>query len=141
MVMDVPAHDDPRVQITIPVPVKGRKQPLLLKVPRFDFIDEDTYDAIVTGIDAIDKTLPQRKATRLVVLAYLKPCVPAKDYAVCETLMVGQLNAILQNWNDASNITLGEYLASAASLTGNTEAPSDTTSSPEGTVASISGAA
>lgn len=141
--MDVPAPDDPRIMVTIPVPVKGQRKPLVLTVPRFDFLDEPTYDAITAELDAIaERTdLVVRKATRLINLAYLKPCIPERQYEVCETLPVGQLNAIMAIWSDASQVSLGEYLASANSSTGNTGAPSSTTSSPVDTPDATSDAA
>jgi hypothetical protein len=131
-VFDIPAVDDPRVMVSIPVPIKGRKTPLVLKVPRFDFIDEAQHDAIQAGIEGIDESLIIRKKQRLVTLAMLKPFLSAADYKVCDGLVVGQLNLIQANWSQQSAISLGESLASAGSSTENTEAHSPSTSTPEG---------
>jgi hypothetical protein len=135
-VFDIPAVDDPRIMVTIPVPVKGRKTPLVLRLPRFDFIDEDQHDAMNSAaaevVQANADAVP-RKQQWLVHLAWLKPHVPPKDYAVCETLTVGQLSAVVGVWAERSSIPLGEFLASADSSTGNTEAQSSTTSTtPDG---------
>ncbi len=129
--MDVPAADDPRIQVHIPVPVKGRKTPMVLRVPRFDFIDEPTYDECIAAIEAIEKEhadLVPRKRQRLIHLVWLKAFVPPKDYEVCETLALGQLDAIMLEWSNRSSIPLGELLASGTSSTANTEAPSSMTS-------------
>jgi hypothetical protein len=137
---DIPAQDDPRIQITISVPIKGRK-PLTLKVPRYDFITEDIYDAMDTDITAIDEKLAPRKQIRLARLAMLKPFLSPAEYKACETLTVGQLDAVVEKWATESNIPLGEYLASVTSSETSTEAPSNTTSSSEDSPAETSDAA
>jgi hypothetical protein len=128
-VFDVPALDDPRIMVSIPVPVKGRKTPLVLKVPRFDFIDEAQYDAIEEATKGIGTET--RKQMRLSALALLKPFLSAADYKACETLSVGQLNVIQAVWGEQSSTSLGELLASGDSSAENTEAQSSTTSTPE----------
>jgi hypothetical protein len=133
-VFDIPAVDDPRIMVTIPVPVKGRKTPLVLRLPRFDFLDEDQHDAMSAATEKVAEEsadLPARKQQRLFDLAMLKPHVAAKDWPAVEALPVGPLNAIVGVWAEQSNIPLGEFLASADSSTENTEAPSSTTSTPE----------
>lgn len=136
----IPAPGDPRLLVTIVVAVKGRRSPLTLKIPRSDFIDESVVDEIDATIEKIveDQALSFRKKQRAISLAKLEPLVPEKDYAVCETLALGQLDAIIAAWGEKSAITLGEFLASADSSTENTEAPSSTTSTsadtPEGTL-------
>jgi hypothetical protein len=134
-VFDIPAVDDPRIMVTIPVPVKGRKTPLVLRLPRFDFIDEDQHDAMSAATEKVAEESADAapEAAAAVHLAMLKPHVPPKDYAVCETLTVGQLSAVVGVWAERSSIPLGEFLASADSSTGNTEAQSSTTSTtPDG---------
>jgi hypothetical protein len=80
-VFDIPAVDDPRILVPIPVPVKGRKTPLVLRLPRFDFIDEDQHDAMNSAaaevVQANADAVP-RKQQWLVHLAWLKPHVPPK---------------------------------------------------------------
>ena len=130
--LDIPAADDPRVTVTMNVALKGGKT-LILSVPRFDFIDEPTHKDMSVELEKIDadETLSARERVRASTLVMLKPFVAARDYKQCESLVVGQLNVIRDHWIAQSNITLGELLASAASSTANTEAPSNTTSTPE----------
>lgn len=45
--------DDPKTKIPFTVPVKGRK-PATVHVPRFDYIDEDTFDAIMADLEKLD---------------------------------------------------------------------------------------
>lgn len=45
--------DDERTKIPFTVPVKG-KRPQTVKIPRFDFIDEDTFDALTGDLEALD---------------------------------------------------------------------------------------
>jgi len=45
--------DDERTKIPFTVPVKGRK-PVTVLVPRFDYIDEDTFDAIMSDLEKLD---------------------------------------------------------------------------------------
>jgi hypothetical protein len=131
--LDIPASDDPRITITIPVPLKGGKV-LVLAVPRFDFIEEPDYDTMTAELDKLEDTdLSERKRARLATLVMLKPFVPARDHKLCESLVMGQLTAIREHWIAQSNIPLGEFLASAESLmTTMSEAPSNTTSTLEG---------
>jgi hypothetical protein len=133
-VFDIPAVDDPRILVSIPVPVKGRKTPLVIRVPRFDFIGEDQHDILENVGAEIAEANPGmgiRKLQRLTDLAALKLFLPAKDYTTCEGLTSGQLQAVMIAWAEGSTIPLGELLASAESSTGNTEAHSSTTSTHE----------
>lgn len=141
--MEVPALNDPRLLVPIPVPLKGRK-PITLKLPRFDFIDEDQHDAIEAAAKAADdanKELPLRKRQRLADLALLKPFVSEKDYQACESLTSGQLQVLIKIWATGSQVALGELLASEVSSTENTGAQSPSTSIAEGGPERISGAA
>lgn len=45
--------DDPKTKIPFTIPVKGRK-PVTVNVPRFDYIDEDTFDAIMSDLEVLD---------------------------------------------------------------------------------------
>jgi hypothetical protein len=45
--------DDERTKIPFTIPVKGRK-PVTVKIPRFDYIDEDTFDAIMSDLERLD---------------------------------------------------------------------------------------
>lgn len=45
--------DDEKTKIPFTVPVKGRK-PATILIPRFDYIDEDTFDAIMSDLERMD---------------------------------------------------------------------------------------
>ena len=141
--MDIPAPDDPRILVSIPVPLKGGKV-LALKVPRFDYIDEAQHEAMTVELDKLDKDtdLTARQRARRATLVMLKPFTSAADFKHCEAMVLGQLTAIRDVWFEQSNIGLGEYLASAPSLTtGISEAPPNTTSTSEDGDAATLGAA
>lgn len=45
--------NDPKTMIPFTIPVKGRK-PATVQVPRFDYIDEDTFDQIMDDLEKLD---------------------------------------------------------------------------------------
>lgn len=45
--------DDERTKIPFAIPVKGRK-PVTVMIPRFDYIPEDQFDAIMTDLEKMD---------------------------------------------------------------------------------------
>ena len=49
----LPGFDDERTQIPFTIPVKGRK-PVTVRIPRFDYIDEPTFDAIMADLEVMD---------------------------------------------------------------------------------------
>jgi hypothetical protein len=49
----LPGFDDERTKIPFTIPVKGRK-PVTVNVPRFDYIPEDTFDALMQDLEALD---------------------------------------------------------------------------------------
>jgi hypothetical protein len=49
----LPGFDDERTQIPFTVPVKGRK-PVTVKIPRFDYIPEETFDALMADLESLD---------------------------------------------------------------------------------------
>lgn len=51
--VSLPGFDDDRVMIPFTVPIKGRK-PATVKVPRFDYIDEETFDALMADLERLD---------------------------------------------------------------------------------------
>jgi hypothetical protein len=127
--IQIVAADDDRISIPFNIPLKGRR-PLVLKLPRFDFIPEDEFDQLTDSIEALDKEdLPLRKYSRALALTMLKRFVSDKDYKVLETLATGQLDQILNGWREHSQVSLGESEASDNSSTESTEAQSATTSS------------
>lgn len=51
---EIPSIDDPRIFIDIgPIPTK-EGTPLNLRVPRFDFLEPDTHDALMSDVEALD---------------------------------------------------------------------------------------
>lgn len=182
----IPGIDDDRIFITIgPISVKGG-EPLTLRIPRLDFLDPDTYDALMDDLEALDveaqviavandlsetpvgtavfwepllkparakltelgvvvkriapnglsrdeitcptdevlaaldpysglPVLSLPKRARTVVLAMLKHVLTEDELAVCSKLAIGQLNAIRDEWQQKSQVSLGEFLASASS--------------------------
>lgn len=49
----LPGFDDERINIPFTVPVKGRK-PVTVNIPRFDYIPEDTFDALMADLEKLD---------------------------------------------------------------------------------------
>jgi len=49
----LPGFDDERTKIPFQIPVKGRK-PVTVHIPRFDYIDEDTFDALMADLEKLD---------------------------------------------------------------------------------------
>lgn len=45
--------DDERAQISFTVPIKGRR-PATVKIPRFDYIPEDVFDAMMADLESLD---------------------------------------------------------------------------------------
>lgn len=45
--------DDERTKIPFTIPVKGRK-PATVLIPRFDYIDEETFDALMADLERLD---------------------------------------------------------------------------------------
>jgi hypothetical protein len=208
--VDIPGMDDERVRITITVPVKGRK-PLVLKIPRHDFLDTETQDAMSASVEALDveseliavaadldetpvgeksvwvplmkgtrrrleelgvkvvrvvidgkkqdevtaptvevlqnlrpysdlPPVPLNKRVRNARLAMLKHVMSPAQFEALSTAADGQINQVFTQWQEESNISLGEFLASGSSSR-STEAPSTPTSStaatPDGTSAAV----
>lgn len=49
----LPGFDDERTLIPFTIPIKGRK-PATVKIPRFDYIPEDTFDALMADLERLD---------------------------------------------------------------------------------------
>lgn len=128
--IDIVGADDPRIVIEFTIPIKSGK-PLQLKLPRFDFIDEDELDAIQAEIENIDGDLPPHKAQRQAYLIQIKPFCTETQFSSVEKLKLGQLTQIMDTWTKRSAISLGEYLASDDSSTESTGRRSGQTSSDE----------
>jgi len=131
--IEIVGVDDDRTRIPFTIPVKGRK-PLQISLPRFDYLDEDTFDALTVDLAELNTNtdLPERKRGRLIALAMLKHVVTEHQFAVLETLATGMLDQVLEGWRTHSLVSLGESPASENSSTENTGAPSKPTSSTVG---------
>lgn len=46
-------YDDTRTKIPFTIPVKGRK-PATVMIPRFDYIEEDVFDALMDDLEKLD---------------------------------------------------------------------------------------
>lgn len=184
--MNIPGIGDDRIMIAIgPISVKDG-DPVTLRVPRFDFLDPETHDALIADLETLDveaqmiavandlaetpvgtpvfwepllkptrakltglgvkvkrvnagqvardeiiaptekvlKTLTPysdqpvlglQKRGRSVVLSMLKHVLPDDQLEVCGKLALGQLNAIRDEWQTRSAVSLGEFLASESS--------------------------
>jgi hypothetical protein len=143
MAAPILATDDPRINVTITVPIKGGKT-LNLALPRFDYLEEPVLAAMDVELEKIraDEVLNDRQKSRARVLAMLKPILAARVYKQCEDLPLGPLAAISEVWSEQSSMSLGEFLASAeSSPTKSSEAPPNTTSTPADTTDATSDAA
>jgi hypothetical protein len=49
----LPGFDDERTKIPFTIPVKGRK-PATVHIPRFDYIPEDVFDALMADLEKLD---------------------------------------------------------------------------------------
>lgn len=127
--IDIVGADDPRIIIEFTIPITGSKLPLQLRLPRFDFIDEDELDNIQDSIEKIDPELAPHKAQRQAYLLQIKPFCDDSQFALVEKLKLGQLTQIMDTWTKKSAISLGEFLASDDSSTENTGRRSGRTSS------------
>lgn len=137
--MHIVSDDDPRIQITFTIPVKG-SDPIEVSFPRFDFIDEDELDEITDAIDKIDPDLAAHRAQRQAYLIQMKPFCTDDQYAVVEKLKLGQLTQMMNTWTAKSAVSLGEFLASDDSSTENTGRQSKRTSSSKAGAAETSAA-
>lgn len=120
---DIPDDDDPRISIELRI--KG----IAVTVPRFDFIDEDTLDAIQAEIDAVDSELSPHRQQRMVMLANFRPFCTDEEMAVLEGAKLGQLTFMMTTWTENSAMPLGEFVLSADSSTESTGRRSGRTSS------------
>lgn len=183
---EIPGVGDDRVQISIgPIHVKDHDD-VTLKVPRFDFLDPETHDALMADLEKLDveaqviavandlaetpvgtavfwepllkparkkleeagvvvkriapnglnrdeitaataavlkklkpysdqEVLPLHKRSREVVLSMLKHVATPEEIELCSKMAIGQLNAIREEWQQKSSVSLGEFLASASS--------------------------
>lgn len=120
-------------------PIKGR-DPVILVLPRYNYMSFDQLKELMklgAEIDAReltdDYTVMDRG--RDAILAQLQPFVDAETLTVLAGLTLGELTEINDEWTRASNVPLGESLASAGSSK-NMQRPSNTTSSPKRPAAS-----
>ena len=102
-------------------PIRGRK-PVVLELPRFQFIDPETQGELA-AIE-VDEKLTDLDRIRLM----LKPFVTDQVYHLLEQRPIGELEQVFKYWQEQSAIPLGEYLASNGSSK-STRRPSNSTSS------------
>lgn len=79
-----------------------------------------------------EEALEEMAVIRSAALARFKPAVTKEQFTVLQKCTTGELKLAATEWEEKSGIPLGELLASSTSSTESTEAPSNTTSSPEG---------
>jgi|GEM_PF-2114104 hypothetical protein len=46
--------DDARTKLPVQVPVRGKTKPVTVKLPRFDYIPEETFDALMADLERLD---------------------------------------------------------------------------------------
>jgi hypothetical protein len=46
--------DDDRTKLPVQVPVRGKTKPVTVKLPRFDYIPEATFDALMADLERLD---------------------------------------------------------------------------------------
>lgn len=132
--IDLCAPSDPRAQLALTFHPKAPSKPFTITIPRFDFMDEDTFDEMQAALQALPKTdtdgnlLTVRKNGRAIALTMLKAVVPKAKHAALEKCTSGELDQALAAWTKHSQLSLGELLASADS-SGSTGRPSEQTSS------------
>jgi len=120
--------DDERIHIPFHIP-NGRGRPLLLKIPRLDFLTEDQFDGMSEALETLngDAKLSERKKGRAVALAMLRQVTTDPQYAALEKLATGQLDQLLNEWTKRSAVSLGESGSSDESSMSTAE-PSTATS-------------
>jgi len=118
----VVALTDERIHIPFHVP-NGRGKPMLLKLPRFDFLTEDQFDEMTAALEEIDKDdkLSIRKRSRKIALAMLCIVTTDQQYQALEKLATGQLDQIVEGWRKHSAVSLGESGGSDDSSTSTAE--------------------
>jgi hypothetical protein len=121
--------DDERIHIPFNVP-NGNGEPMLIKLPRFDFLTEEQFDEMTAELEEIDKDteLAGRKRGRKIALTMLRHVTTDAQYEALGKLAMGQLDQIVEEWRNRSQISLGESDSSATSSASTAE-PSTATSS------------
>jgi hypothetical protein len=46
--------DDERTKLPVQVPVRGKAKPAIVKLPRFDYIEESVFDALMADLEKLD---------------------------------------------------------------------------------------
>lgn len=89
------------------ISVEGRNR------DKFTVPSQKVLDALEPYSSQEVQSLPKRN--RAVALTVLKHILTPAELEKCSQLAIGQLNAIRDEWQKQSNITLGEFLASESS--------------------------
>lgn len=111
----IPAHD-PRVMVTIEVPIEGRKKPALFTAKRWEFqpeqLIEDFQEHIATTVDPETGKLREgRKADELLIDWWLDH-LDLADADELKKLTIGERNQLWEIWRAESKLDLGESEAS-----------------------------
>lgn len=134
-VITLPAWDDERIFISVEVPRKTGTV-LTVKLPRMEFVSEQTSRQITAAIDKIaEESITANVRVKRQGLAMVKPFVTATELKAFEQLTPGHFTYLLEQWQKNSGVSLGELPASESSST-SIRGQSNTTSS---SVAGIGG--
>lgn len=111
----IPAHD-PRVMVTIEVPVEGRKKPLVFTAKRWEFQPEqlidDFQEHLSSAIDPETGVLREdRKADEMLIDWWLDN-LDLADADELKKLTIGEREQLWNIWRAESEIDLGESEAS-----------------------------
>jgi len=97
----------------------GGREPVVLTLPRFDFMPRSAFKAMMATIDAItkdgDETKSEHDRSYEVILATLKPFITDQVHDLIADMPMGVLEQISTDWNAGSSIPLGELRGSTSS--------------------------
>lgn len=127
-VITLPAWDDERIFISVEVP-RNTGTVLTVKLPRMEFVSEQTSRQITAAIDKIaEESITANVRVKRQGLAMVKPFVTATELKAFEQLTPGHFTYLLEQWQKNSGVSLGELPASESSST-SIRGQSNTTSS------------
>lgn len=114
----IPAHD-PRVMVTIDVPVEGRKTPIQFIARRWEFqpgnLVEEYQDYLKSAVDPETGAIAEgRSADEMLIDWWIEhlPTIPDKDREALLALTAGERDQLWTIWREASKVDLGESEAS-----------------------------
>lgn len=99
-------------------PVGGRT-PVEFTLPRFDFMPRPQFKQMMATIDEItsdkDDTKSEHDRSYEVILATLRPFIDDNVYNILSEQPMGVLEQISTDWNEASQVPLGQLRGSKSS--------------------------